>query len=99
MHHIERSQQHPGGVLVSWSDAGKEASEVYSYEDLVDQKINALDLLNNPDKYSVNPAGHKIELSVTGCSFAHRICEDDIVITRFFDAPRELVWRAWSDPE
>lgn len=23
----------------------------------------------------------------------------DIVITRIFDAPRELVWRAWTDPE
>lgn len=23
----------------------------------------------------------------------------DIVITRVFDAPRELVWKAWTDPE
>jgi len=23
----------------------------------------------------------------------------EIVITRFFDAPRELVWKAWTDPE
>ncbi len=23
----------------------------------------------------------------------------DLVITRVFDAPRELVWRAWTDPE
>jgi uncharacterized protein YndB with AHSA1/START domain len=25
--------------------------------------------------------------------------ENDIVITRIFDAPRALVWKAWSDPE
>ena len=25
--------------------------------------------------------------------------EADIVITRVFDAPRELVWRAWTEPE
>ena len=23
----------------------------------------------------------------------------DLVITRVFDAPRELVWKAWTDPE
>jgi uncharacterized protein YndB with AHSA1/START domain len=23
----------------------------------------------------------------------------DLVITRFFDAPRELVWKAWTEPE
>jgi uncharacterized protein YndB with AHSA1/START domain len=25
--------------------------------------------------------------------------ERDLVITRIFDAPRELVWKAWTDPE
>jgi len=25
--------------------------------------------------------------------------ESELVITRVFDAPRELVWRAWTDPE
>jgi uncharacterized protein YndB with AHSA1/START domain len=25
--------------------------------------------------------------------------ENEIVITRIFDAPRELVWKAWTDPE
>lgn len=24
---------------------------------------------------------------------------DELIITRIFDAPRELVWRAWTDPE
>ena len=24
---------------------------------------------------------------------------DELVITRIFDAPRELVWKAWTDPE
>lgn len=23
---------------------------------------------------------------------------EDLVITRTFDAPQELVWRAWTDP-
>ncbi len=25
--------------------------------------------------------------------------EQELVITRIFDAPRELVWKAWTDPE
>lgn len=25
--------------------------------------------------------------------------ENEILITRIFDAPRELVWKAWTDPE
>lgn len=25
--------------------------------------------------------------------------EDKLIITRTFDAPRELVWKAWTDPE
>lgn len=28
----------------------------------------------------------------------HTETEKDIVITRIFDAPRELVWKAWADP-
>jgi uncharacterized protein YndB with AHSA1/START domain len=29
----------------------------------------------------------------------HRSTRGDLVITRIFDAPRELVWNAWTDPE
>jgi uncharacterized protein YndB with AHSA1/START domain len=25
--------------------------------------------------------------------------KNDLVITRIFDAPRELVWKAWTDPK
>ena len=27
------------------------------------------------------------------------IKKEGLVITRTFDAPRELVWKAWTDPE
>ncbi len=29
----------------------------------------------------------------------NRAINNELVITRVFDAPRELVWKAWSDPE
>jgi uncharacterized protein YndB with AHSA1/START domain len=32
-------------------------------------------------------------------STEERPAEDSLVITRIFDAPRELVWKAWTDPE
>ena len=25
--------------------------------------------------------------------------KDDLIITRFFDVPRDRVWQAWSEPE
>ena len=28
-----------------------------------------------------------------------RSAEDELLITRFFDSPRELVWKAWTDPD
>ena len=28
-----------------------------------------------------------------------KLSEQDLIITRAFDAPRELVWKAWTDPE
>ena len=28
-----------------------------------------------------------------------KLSEQDLMITRTFDAPRELVWKAWTDPE
>jgi len=30
---------------------------------------------------------------------AEPAADREIVITRVFEAPRELVWRAWADPE
>ncbi len=27
------------------------------------------------------------------------VADTDVLITRVFDAPREAVWRAWTDPD
>jgi uncharacterized protein YndB with AHSA1/START domain len=32
-------------------------------------------------------------------NLAKKIVEQELVITRVFDAPRELLWKAWTDPE
>ena len=99
MQQITNSKKYQNGIQVFWPDEGNEVNDFFSYEDLVDQKINALDLLNNPRLYLMNAASHKIESSAAGCSFATKTCENEIVITRLFDAPRELAWEVWTEPE
>jgi|GEM_PF-611778 len=99
MEQITGSKKYQNGVRVFWIGDGDEKKEFFSYDELVDQKINALDLLNNPLLYLVNPAGHAIESAAAGCRFATKTCEDEILITRLLDAPREFVWRAWTEPE
>jgi uncharacterized protein YndB with AHSA1/START domain len=40
-----------------------------------------------------------MDASKAGASPAPDTKDREIVITRVFDAPRELVWKAWTDPE
>lgn len=40
-----------------------------------------------------------MDASNTGTSAARETQDREIVITRVFDAPRELVWKAWTDSE
>ena len=98
MEQITRSKKYQNGVRVFWTGAGTDRDDFFPYEELVEQRINALDLLNNPRLYLINEAGHQIESAAAGCSFASKTCEDGIVITRLFDAPRDAAWRVWTDP-
>jgi uncharacterized protein YndB with AHSA1/START domain len=99
MEQITRSKKYQNGVQVFWTEEGNEKKEFFSYDELVDQKVNALDLLNNPRLYLMNAPGHQIESIAAGCSFATATCENEIIISRLFDAPRDLVWRACTEPE
>ncbi len=38
-------------------------------------------------------------VSDRGITLLMKLLEQDLVITRIFDAPRDLVWKAWADPE
>lgn len=99
MEQITRSRKYQNGVRVFWTSAGNNLDDFFSYEELVGQRINALDLLNNPRLYRINGAGHQIESAASGCSFASETCEDAILITRLVDAPRDLAWKVWTEPE
>ncbi|MGB7992209.1 hypothetical protein [Methanoregula sp.] len=64
MQKIVSSKKYQNGIEVFWSDAGKASKDFFPYEELIEQKINALDLLKNPGIYLIDRAKHTIESSV-----------------------------------
>ena len=97
---LQAVKSYQNGVQVFWPEEGNEANDFFSYEELVDQKINALDLPNNPRLKPMNAAGHKIESSASDAVLQRKPARNEIVITRLFDAPREmLAWEVWTKPE
>jgi len=63
MEQIEKSKKFQNGIQVFWSGADN-SMDFFTYDELVEQRINALDLLNNPGIYLINPADHRLESSV-----------------------------------
>ena len=64
MQKIESSKKYQNGIQVFWTEEGKEFTDFFPYEELIDMKINALDLLKNPAIYRIDAKKHKIESSV-----------------------------------
>ena len=64
MQQITSSKKYQDGVLRIPGDAGKDVNDFFSYEDLVDQKINAFDLLMHPGICRIYPDLHRIESTV-----------------------------------
>lgn len=64
MEPITVTKKYQNGVQVIWTDAGKEVSNFFPYEDLIEMKINAFDLPENPKMYRIEVNNHRIESSV-----------------------------------
>jgi len=60
MHDIVATRKMENGVACYYGESGKEKRETFNYQELIDMKINALDLLKDSSNYSVNPKAHKI---------------------------------------
>jgi hypothetical protein len=58
MQDILSSKRMENGIVVFWEEKGKKKSESFNYSELVDMKINALDLLDRPKSYKVDDAAH-----------------------------------------
>jgi hypothetical protein len=60
MQDIISSRKMENGVVVFWEEKGEKKDESFNYAELVDMKINALDLLDRPKSYKVDKAAHLI---------------------------------------
>ena len=60
MHEIVTSRKMENGIVVFWAETGDKKNESFNYSELVDMKINALDLLERPKSYKVDAAAHKL---------------------------------------
>lgn len=60
MHDIVSSKKMENGIVVFWNEQGEKKYESFNYSELIDMKINALDLLSRPKSYKVDTAAHTI---------------------------------------
>ncbi|RPI40576.1 MAG: hypothetical protein EHM53_01315 [Methanoregulaceae archaeon] len=60
MHDIISSKKMENGIVVFWEEKGEKKYESFNYQELIDMKINALDLLGTPKSYKVDKAAHKL---------------------------------------
>jgi hypothetical protein len=58
------SKKYQNGIQVFWTIAGKESEDFFSYGELIEMKVNVLDVLNNPHLYRIDTSNHRIESSV-----------------------------------
>jgi hypothetical protein len=56
MQDILSSKKMENGIVVFWDEKGEKKNESFNYSELIDMKINALDLLDRPKSYKVDKA-------------------------------------------
>jgi hypothetical protein len=60
MKDIVGSKKMENGIVVFWMEKEEKKYESFNYSELVEIKINALDLLDSPKSYKVDVPGHKL---------------------------------------
>jgi hypothetical protein len=60
MHDIVSSKKMENGIVVFWDEKGGKEYESFNYSELIDMKINALDLLDHPKSYKVDKDNHTL---------------------------------------
>ena len=64
MHKIVRTERCGDGINVVWEKNGKEVFLFFSFTRLVDTGVNALDILENPENYSIDEKTQKITFRI-----------------------------------
>ncbi len=60
MQDIVSSKKMENGIVVFWNESGEKKYESFNYSELIDMKINALDLLERPKFYKVDMDKHTL---------------------------------------
>jgi hypothetical protein len=60
MQKVVSSKKMENGIVVFWIEKGEKKYDSFNYSELIDMKINALDLLERPASYQVDVEGHKL---------------------------------------
>ena len=64
MQRIVRTERCGDGVNVIWKKAGKEMTSYFSFTQLIDMQVNALDLLQHPGSWGIDEKAGKVVLAV-----------------------------------
>jgi hypothetical protein len=67
MEQIRGSAKRETGIEISWAEQGKEQTTFFSYQEIIDMKINAVDLLENPRFYLIDSKANRIHATSRGC--------------------------------
>lgn len=62
MKDIVSSRKMENGIVVFWEEQGGNEYDSFNYGELVDMKINALDLLDDPTAYEIDIENHRISI-------------------------------------
>lgn len=60
MYDIESGKKMENGIVIFYQLKGEKKFESFNYQELIDQKINALDLLEHPHRYRVDTRSHRV---------------------------------------
>jgi hypothetical protein len=67
MEEIESSQKKPTGIDVFWHVGETKKRDFFSFSELIDLRINAVDLLDHPNLYMIDGENHRIVATGKGC--------------------------------
>ncbi|HOP67770.1 MAG TPA: hypothetical protein PLM96_08915 [Methanoregulaceae archaeon] len=62
MKDIVSSKKMENGIAVFWEEGEGNKYDSFNYSELIDMRINALDLLDDPTAYAVDVEGHRITI-------------------------------------
>jgi len=60
MQKIVSSKKMENGIVVFWIDKDEKKYDSFNFSELIDMKINALDLLEHPAAYGIDVEAHKL---------------------------------------